>query len=66
MAGRVTDLIRHSTSTRPQMNEGKDIRMKKLVLTVAAVAALAAAASAPAEARMMRVRPAGIAMAGGA
>jgi hypothetical protein len=36
------------------MIEAKDIRMKKLILTIATVTALAAAASAPAEARTLR------------
>jgi hypothetical protein len=36
------------------MIEAKDIRMKKLILTIATVTALAAAASVPAEARTLR------------
>jgi hypothetical protein len=36
------------------MIEAKDIRMKKLILTIATVTVLAAAASVPAEARTLR------------
>jgi len=45
-------------------DEGKDISMKKIVLTIAAVIALAATASAPAEAHRLHIfRPGAIAVA---